>query len=397
MVSGAISPFREDAETTRPALLEWLPPIFEVPAGGAAGPGKWIVLVAGFDYERSGVDFEKIALSRMKLLIRRNVAAQKRAKTPLERVIETAPRFVLFDFKSGVVRRSVATKPKGMRAWTEIARFQPVSAANYSARADGRRVFDTDQAGRMSVTDVYKHVQEIGKTEPGSLSELSFLSHGWVGGPVLVNSDDGLGHGTSDRDPNDKDPRMDKDFVEPSMDAAALANFRAAFDSGAFVWVWGCAFANSPHKVMHRVLSSAKYRATARGKLVDTDVFKLTFPREHAEKFFHVDTAFFPPRGANGEFPLTLERTFEQIKNFFFGRLNETYCNRVALASQVPCFGALPGTYSDYEKGTEIRVMVVPTRRPPYSDNFTGPIRFYTTYLGVVLDPEGRNYGRFDP
>lgn len=397
MVSRAISPFLDDAEATWTSPSEWLPQIPEAPARGAAGPGKWVVLVAGFDYERAGVDFEKIALNRMKLLIRRNVAAHKRAKTPLERVIETAPRFVLFDFKSGVVRRSVATKPQGTRTWTEIARFQPVSAANYSVRADRRRVFDTDQAGRMSITDVYKHVQEIGRTEPGSLSELSFLSHGWVGGPLLVNSDDGLGDGTNDRDPNDKDPRMDKDFVAPTMDAAALTDFRAAFDSNGFTWVWGCAFANSSHKVMHRVLSSAKYKRTARGKLVNDDVFKLTFTREQAEKFFRYDTTFFPPRGADRRFPLTFDRTFEQIKNFFFGRLNETYCNRIALASQVPCFGALPGTYSDYEKGTEIPVMVVPTRKPPYSDNFTGPIRFYTTYLGVKLDPEGRNYGRFDP
>jgi hypothetical protein len=397
----ATSPFREETELRvseegLPAPTEWLPPLWTTaPAGGSVG--KWVVLVAGFDYERKGVDFEKIALNRMTLLIRRNVAAQKKAKTPLVQVIETAPRFVVFDFKSGVVRRSVATKPKGTRTWTEIARFQPVTAANYSARADGRRVFDTEQTGRMSIRDVYKHVQEIGRTEPGSLVELSFLSHGWIGGPILVNSDDGLGDATNDRDPNDKDPRMDKDFVHPTMDAAALTEFRAAFDPGGFVWAWGCAFSNSPHKVMHRVLSSAKYRTTARGKLVAADVFKFTFPREHAEKFFHVDTDFFPQRGADGEFPLTFERTFEQIKTFFFGRLNETYFNRVALAAQVPCFGALPGTYSDYEKGPELPVMIVPTKKPPYADNFTGPIRFYTTYLSVALDSEGRNYGRYEP
>jgi hypothetical protein len=391
----SLSPFRED-ETEQAEWWSWPPWGSWLPVPGVPR-GKWVVLVAGFDYERGGVDFEKIALQRMRLLIRRNVAAQQKAETPFATVIDTAPRFVLFDFASGIVRKSVATQPKGDRSWTEIARFQPVTAANYSARADGRRVFDTDQTGRMSITDVYAHVQEIGRTEPGSVSELSFLGHGWIGGPILVNSDDGLGSDTDTRDPNDKDARTHKDFLAPTMDAAALASFRAAFDPSGFVWVWGCSFANSPRQVLYRVLSTAKYRDAAGRDIADSESFRLTFPRDHAETFFGVDSEFFPSRGPNGEFPVTFDRTLEQIKNFFFGRLSETYCNSVAQGAQVPCFGALPGTYSDYEQGATDPVMVVPVKKPPYADNFGGSIRFYTKYVGVALDPEGRSYGRFDP
>ena len=390
-----VSPFLED-EREQAEWWSWPPwgPWLPVPG---VPRGKWVVLVAGFDYGRSGVDFEQIALRRMRLLIRRNVAAQQKAKTPFATVIDTAPRFVLFDFRSGLVRKSVATHPKGNRVWTEIARFQPVSTANYSARADGRRVFDTDQAGRMSITDVYAHVQELGRTEPGSLSELSFLSHGWIGGPILVNSDDGLGDGTRDRDPTDKDARTAKDFVAPTMDAAALANFRAAFGPSGFVWVWGCSFANSPRQVLYRLLSSAKYRGAVGRELANTESFRFTFPRDHAETFFRFDPIFFPVRGPDGEFPLSFDRTLEEIKNFFSRRLNATYCKGVARAAGVPCFGALPGTYSDYEQGVTDPVMVVPTSKPPYADSFAGSIRFYTKYMGVALDPEGRNYGRFDP
>ena len=43
----------------------------------------------------------------------------------------------------------------------------------------------------MSITDILARVEEMSRTEPGSLGELSFLSHGWVGGPILVNSDEG--------------------------------------------------------------------------------------------------------------------------------------------------------------------------------------------------------------
>ncbi|HEU4971395.1 MAG TPA: hypothetical protein VFT35_05710 [Gaiellaceae bacterium] len=387
-VTGAVSPFQEDEATFFGWRLPWWFPIPGVPRG------RWVVLVAGFDYERKGVDFEKIALSRMRLLIRRNIAAQKNLGTSFSSVVDTAPRFVLFDFRSGVVRTSVASQPDGKRAWKEIARFQPVSASNYSA---GGHAFDTDQAGRMSVTDVYDHLRMLGTTEPGSVAELSFLSHGWVGGPILVNSFDGSAAGVDTRDPNDKDPRTEKDFIAPTMDAPALAEFRAAFGSDAFVWVWGCSFANSPRQVLYRVLSSAKYKGTAAGKLVNTDTFRLTFPRDHAELFFDVDPVFFPVRGADGQFPLTFDRTLQQVKDFFFGRLSQTYCNALAQAAQVPCFGALPGTYSDYERDVADPVMVVPTSRPPYADDFTRSIRFYTTYVGSTLDPEVRSYGRFDP
>ena len=72
-----------------------------------------------------------------------------------------------------------------------------------------------------------------------------------------------------------------------------------------------------------------------------------------------------------------------------------TYFHRLALNSGVPCFAALPGTYADLEKGVALPVMLVPTT--------CGVLRrlhevrwspFYTTYLGVSLDSEGRHYGR---
>ena len=388
-----LSPFREDGEAAAPALLEWLPPLPVLAPAGGTGSGTWVFLVAGFDYERSGVDFEKIALRRMSLLIERNRAAQKRAKATFAQLIDSAPRFVLFDFKSGIVRRSEVSKPKGERKWTEVARFTPVTPANYSG-ATRAHLFDTGAAGTMSIIDVYKHVQELGRTEPGSLRELSFLSHGFLFGPILVNSDDGLA-GDAARDPNDKDGRL-TDFDPPNMDAAAKADFQKAFAPDGFIWVWGCVFANSPRQVLHRVLSSRKYPQAAGGTLDESETFDFTFSRDHAEQFFDVDPAFFPTR-TNGRFPLTFRRTLADIKTFLNGRLGATYCQTAALAAQVPCFGGLPGTYSDYERGARHNVMVVPTRKPPYADNFSGYLRFYKKYTHRELDPEGRNYGRYDP
>src|SRR5581483_7405348 len=317
----------EDLEALeRPESLDELeapgpPPAAPAAAAGARGP--WHVVVAGFDYERSGVDFERIARNRIRLIIRRHATARTRAKAPLSSLIATAPRFVLFDVKSGRVRRLEATAPKGDWVWAEVSRFTPVSGANYSG-ATTRHVFDQNQSGTMSITDVYAHVRGIGRTEPGSLAELSFFSHGFVGGPILVNSDDMSGSAT-DRDPNDRDGRMFKDFRAPTMDDAARAEFAGAFAHDAFVWIFGCAFASSPRQVLHQLLRSRRYRETPLGRLHDDARFTFSFTRKQAEDFFRVDTTFFPVRGADGQFPLTFERNFRQIKDYFSGRIATTY------------------------------------------------------------------------
>ena len=372
------------------------PPV--APSGGAGGPGKWVMLVAGFDYERSGVDFDSIADHRMQRLIRKHAAAAKSGKLTPDQIAKTAPRFIVADVKSGRIRKRILDST-GTWTWTDLATFDPVSAANYTPIAGStRKVFNTNQAGRMSITDILNQVRTIGRTEPGSLGELSFFSHGWVGGPLMVNSDqDPAFDSVPQRDPNDKDPRLRKDFLPPQMDATGRGELRAAFDVDGFAWAWGCAFANAPRQVLHQILKSRKYRATALGAVQDTDTFHFEFSRAHAHQFFAKIPSFFPAAGADGEFPLTFDRTFDQIKAFFISVMNSTYFHFLAVVCNVPCFAALPGTYADYEKGVSLPLMVVPTKAPPYSDNFIRSIRFYTTYFGLALDPEDRHYGRYDP
>jgi hypothetical protein len=367
------------------------------PSGGG-GHGKWVMLVAGFDYERSGVDFQSIAMHRLERLLRKHAAASKTAKLTPAQMADTAPRFIVVDVKSGTIRKRLMDS-NGKWAWTDVASFDPVSSANYTPiPGSPRHVFDRNQAGRMSIMDIHAHVRELGRTEPGSLAELSFFSHGWVGGPLLVNSDEGAAFkGQPDRDPDDKDPRMVKDFTGAQMDATGRAEFRAAFDTDGFMWAWGCAFANAPRQVLHQVLNSRKYRTNKLGELKDEDTFHFDFSRAHAEQFFEKIPSFFPARNADGTFPLKFERTFAEIKAFFVSMVNNTYFHLLALVANVPCFAALPGTYADYEKGVSLPLMVVPTKVPPYSDNFLRSIQFYTTYFGLALDPEDRHYGRYDP
>jgi hypothetical protein len=204
----------------------------------ASKPSVQVVLVAGFDYEQKGVSFADISRNRMARLLK---------KAP-------ALKIIFCDFESGEIRSS-EVDPKGKRSWKLVKSFTPINSANYTT-IGSRNVFNKNQTGTMSITDIYKLVQDIGKNEPGTLIELSFFSHGWMGGPLLVNSDDPNPNHPF-RDANDRDPRIFKDFEPPNMMTLDKENFSKAFSTTGFTWVWGCAFADIFHQVIHRAVNNA--------------------------------------------------------------------------------------------------------------------------------------------
>ena len=144
---------------------------------------KHYILVAGVDYEFHGVDFRVLADNRRKLLTQANSA-----KADL--------RFTTFDFRAGTVVVTNVTYPGGVKteSASQTTPFKPIGPANYdevtSASGAKHKVFKNGQTGIASILDVYAKVREIGAADPGTLAELSFLSHGWMGGPILVNSYD---------------------------------------------------------------------------------------------------------------------------------------------------------------------------------------------------------------
>jgi hypothetical protein len=338
---------------------------------------RQIVLVAGFNYENPNHKLDKYCINRIEHILNKRTGARKDASLT----------FTLFDVGAGVVKSFEVVG--GKREWVEKAKFTPVTSANYTGK-----VFNKDPAGVMSVTDVYDFVRAQGKSMPGSVQELSFFSHGWVGGPILVNSFDSKPDGSPERDPDDKDARRRKDFSAPNMDATAQAEFRDAFSVDGFTWVWGCVFIAPPFQVIHRMLKNKKYNPS---KVKDADTFKFDFSSAQATKFFYVDPIFFPARNADGTFPLSFEKSFAEIKEFLQRRIEATYCKSIAKATRRKCFGALPGTYADYEKNKTRPLMVVPRSSPPYDDNFLRYIKFYTSHLGINLDPENRGYGTYLP
>jgi hypothetical protein len=144
---------------------------------------KQVLLVAGFDYEFGGVSFAELCRNRMGRLIN---------KFPKDKLI-----FVLFDVATGRISKNEIKDPKKKdsmknRQWTTVQSFTAVGPANDSGMVPSRENhFNANPAGIMSITDIYAFVEAIGAgPDAGSVQELSFFCHGWMGGPILVNSSD---------------------------------------------------------------------------------------------------------------------------------------------------------------------------------------------------------------
>ena len=347
---------------------------------------KRVILVAGVDYERKGVDFRIFCNSRVKRLVAANTKKEELT-------------FQIFDVKSGEVVTREFTYPGGKRqeSVTKTTPFSPVTLANYDRTGTGADVhftFKDGQTGMMSVTDVYAAVRAIGKDHAGELVELSFFSHAWHGGPILVNSfDDGRTTGPPAvpggpptvvslgmaRDPDDKDPRP-KDFVTPNMDAADLQLFRDAYHADGFNWSWGCAFPRVIHEILHKLEHHRDYRSSG---LADDDVFVFTnFRANHIDQLQSRLGVTFPD-------PKRVELEFKQLKRFFCSATEDSYTHHLAVGSDRKTFGGVIGTYSEYDNG-KLPLMHV-------EKTFGRHFKFYESYLGFSFDPEGRKYGEFSP
>jgi hypothetical protein len=347
---------------------------------------KRFVLVAGYDYERKGVDFRIFCNSRVKRMV-----AANRAKEEMS--------FQVFDVRRGEVVTHDVTYPGGKKSET-VARTQPftaLTAGNYDrigAAPHVRYRFKDGQSGMMSVTDVYAAVRAIGTSNPGELLELSFFSHAWHGGPILVNSDDdGLVTGPpavvggpptvtavgAGRDPDDKDPRS-KDFQPPNMTAAQLKEFQDAYRPDGYSWSWGCAFPRDVHEILHKLEHHRDYRASG---LADDKEFRFTnFRANHIALLQRVlGIVFADPRNVRLE--------FKELKRFFCLITQTSYTHHLAVQSTKKAFGGVMGTYSEYDTGRLPLMHVEPT--------FGRHFRFYENYLGFKFDPEGRKYGEFSP
>lgn len=353
---------------------------------------KQVVLVAGVDYEFKGVDFRQLADNRRRLLERRNTA---RADL----------RFVTMDVRAGEIEVRDITFPGGKRteAVTSAKPFTPVGRASYTT-VGGHTRFKPGQWTVMGMPEVYRRVQDIGAAAPGTLTELSSFSHGWMGGPILVNSDDDRTieltipnlfgapstmtvplTGTM-RDPDDRDARPRLDFQPPTMEATQLDLFRKAFAADGVSWLWGCAFPKVVHHTLWAVEQAKGYTGSGLGgdvvlrldAVVDEDVDLLNQLLTGVAGFTP-----FRPRSS------TVSVAFKFLRHAFCRANQASYAAALADASQAAVHAAPLGTYSEYDVGGD-KLMNV-------HSGFTAHFTFYKNYLGFALDPEGRRYAVYRP
>ncbi|MHA4844608.1 hypothetical protein ACX0G7_10610 [Flavitalea antarctica] len=347
---------------------------------------QYFISVAGYDFANGGVNFPFIADKRRLDLLSRNPSWQNDAD-----VI-----FVRMDVKAGTIERNISNG--STRNWTvESSGFTPISRGNHYS---GNH-FKSADTSVMSITDCYRYVSNIGASEPGTVKEFGILGHGWFGGPVLVNSFqrsqyEANGAEASLRDPWDKDGRT-KDFFTQNMNDADWQNFRRAFASDGYCWVWGCLFSRAYFDTLYKIMQTSAFRNKQMGNHADTDTFTIAVNATFVSNYYHVDPLFFPASRSE----LSFTRSLADIKKFLKRGIRRSYPGRFTADTAIECRAAYLGTYSDYERvhaGHSVRhtVMVIPRHMGAYGCDFTRTINFFKTYLNQQEDPESRGYAIYN-
>lgn len=352
-----------------------------------------VILVAGYNYH----SLTPGPVAFLPLQIARHRCIEIFAGAPDNQAVRRGRgriRVVLMDVQSGTVT-SMEENALGERRERVIAQHVPVSPENYQWVDPGRWLFCRQGEGVLSILDVYDLVKEIGRREPGTLVELSFISHGWAGGPSLVNSDDRIdraraGPASDDepRDPLDKDGRRFKDFRPPTTRAEDLGLMRRAFSAQGYVWNWSCNNSRASADVVNQVVRSDP-RVLADADDPDRTI-EFRFSPEQQDLYFEIDASFFPPA------QLTFRRSLGDVTMFLWRRMRATYNGQAALALDKPCYGPLPGMPSDIERGGTLPQMIVP-HTPDHPADRSDALQFYERFLSVRFDSEGRRFGEYQP
>ena len=250
----------------------------------------------------------------------------------------------------------------------------------------GSRLAETS----ISIIHVYDYIRAIGaaraKGAEAVLRELHFFCHAFEEGPILVNTPD-LRKPLELRDPFDKDGRALKDFATANFTTEQLQDFRHAFAKDAFSFVWGCDATFFYKELVWQTRGQAGERPDEARIL--TFVYDFCWGDEK-----HFDDLL----GKHGDPGKPKRLRMADVRTILRDALDDTYMQRLADASGVPCIGAVPGTGSDPDRigKADTRLWHVPmgktTGYPDRNDdclhpeNWTAWLRFYQRELEVRFD-----------
>ena len=367
---------------------------------------KLILLVAGFDYDqptnpKNGLDFQERCRNRLYEIIHQ--LEETKDGKPLGLTLPTRLRFLLFDMVKGEIKvfdhMLVAEKTSVKRVtdpWQPLSTITtgdpydpnkfvnlrvyraPMAGEFVKSAGDDHPHFEWGKAPNpdqvMSIVDIYKSVR---KAPAGSILELSIFSHGYLEGPILLNSSEREEDPPSpiryksdkvNRDPQDFDGRGYKDFLKTMEGGAGagdlLTPFKSAFDAkNGVIRIWGC-FHSEPSKQYIRAVARAIPKALRKGAVPDSTPLVIK-----TEK-----------RGTLS-YPLGSFLRFLAEKKVIV-----SYSYLAAANTGIRTFGAVPGPGSEDEK-TGARLMRI-------NKGYAELLRFYEKFLGIGHDE--RLYGVYD-
>lgn len=351
------------------------------------------IFVAGYDYSNrnSPTSFLKISRSRAAQIISQSKG----------RVIG----IVYFDFGGGMASLEVTTqshksngpliKPLGAFEAADAKHYRPF----YLNGDPHYNAFNGSFPEVLSIQDVYDFIKSCAKRfGPNKLMSLNILSHAYYDGPILLNSYDGLrvkivdGKRTASwpsnlsrsgqRDPQDKDARMLKDFRPPNFSIEEKAAAKRSLNEDFYSWIWGCNYSEDAQIIFDKMNQLPnKFQLTG---IHDEKEFTFFFGRALASRLYSESgTGNFFPQDIK---QLSFKRSLIQIKKYHLGMTRATYANELASFLDKPVYAALPGTEASVSKSP------MQIRRTARS---LALMRFYRNYLKAQFDKEGLGYARY--
>jgi hypothetical protein len=286
-------------------------------------PASEVALVCGFAYEyESSNDFLVFAEGRRERLWRERRLDAGTLVTIFDCGRAKVDTWVRARNAGGWLRVFEAKRPRGA-----LAPPNELKAAAHR-RQDATFRYVPQPAQDLSITDLYAHLDDVGRQQPGSVLEVSVFSHSHPGGPILFNTRD-YNHPRGARDPDDFDARP-KDFLPVNYDG--WSSISAALAPEAQWRIWGCR-ATAQMKQIALVCRARRRLATSAPDL--TAFFDVASETTHGTRY----------RGEVEE-RLTLgiaRREFEE--NFHAG-----YPAAVVSALAIDVWAAPPGLGAQYKQ-----------------------------------------------
>lgn len=351
---------------------------------------KQFIMVAGIDHRKFTLDFGKICIDRVLEL-----HEQFHQKDDL--------LFTIFDFKAGTIAEVKASKQSGaITAPRIISQFKPISIADYPPSSIGRLATKKRMIGRLSMSDVYKKIIDIGSSSPGELIELSFFTADESSvflsvvnqnlGSLLLSAKEKKLEKENFRIKGDIEFSYFLDFGPPRMSETERESFDKAFSSEGYIWLWGgyqpiveddTREFEALYELVELVLNDPGYK---KSKVSDRTIF--TFPKVSNELFEILQ------REVGYDFDLILNRRdlrlpFGYIKKLVYDELDYKSTIYVLFEElEIKIYGLVSPVPMEREKDRPYNLFRAPDRYKKY-------IEFFRDEFGLEFEPD-RYYSIID-